>query len=114
MAAEIKLVLPDQKVTLVHSRDKLCSSEPLPDEFKDRCLLALREAGVETIMGQRVTGTETSRSPSGEPTWELTLADGSTIRAGHVIHAISRSIPSSTYLPASALDDEGYVRVTPR
>ncbi|KAI1622670.1 pyridine nucleotide-disulfide oxidoreductase AMID-like protein [Exophiala viscosa] len=114
MAAELKMVLPSQKVTLIHSRDKLCSSEPLPDEFKDRCLLTLREGGVETIMGQRVTETKTSQSPDGETTWELTLADGSRIRASHVIYAISRSVPSTTYLPASALDEEGYVKVTPR
>ncbi|KAK4938180.1 hypothetical protein LTR10_021339 [Elasticomyces elasticus] len=114
MAAELKLVMPDQKVTLIHSRDKLCSSEPLPDEFKDRCLLTLRESGVDTIMAKRVTETKTSQSPSGETTWDLTLADGSSLRADHVIYAISRSIPSTTYLPASVLDQEGYVRVTPR
>ncbi|KIW21630.1 hypothetical protein PV08_02210 [Exophiala spinifera] len=114
MAAEIKLVMPDQKVTLIHSRDKLCSSEPLPDEFKDRCLATLHEAGVETIMGQRVLGVETFQSEEGDAISELTLADNSTLRAGYVIHAISRSIPSTTYLPASARDNEGYVKVTPR
>lgn len=114
MAAEIKLVMPDQKVTLIHSRDRLCSSEPLPDEFKDRCLSTLHEAGVETIMGQRVLSVETSQSEEGDAISELTLADNSKLRAGYVIHAISRSIPSTTYLPALALDNEGYVKVTPR
>lgn len=114
MASEIKLVMPDQKVTLIHSRDKLCSAEPLPDEFKDRCLITLHEAGVETILGQRVLSVETSQSEDGHAISELTLADNSTLRAGYVIHAISRSVPSTTYLPASSLDSEGYVKVTPR
>ncbi|RMZ80571.1 hypothetical protein DV737_g2892, partial [Chaetothyriales sp. CBS 132003] len=114
MAAEIKVVMPDQKVTLIHSRDKLCSSEPLPDDFKDRCLTTLHESGVETILGQRVVSTEISEAEHGYHIWDLQLADGSKIRAGHVIHAISRSIPTTTYLDESALDRDGYVKVTPR
>jgi len=114
MAAEIKLVMPDQKVTLIHSREKLCSSEPLPDDFKERCLITLHEAGVETIMGQRVLSTKSFPSDDGQPIWDLVLSDQSRIRAGHVIHAVSRSIPSTTYLHQSALDEEGYVQVTAR
>ncbi|EXJ83973.1 hypothetical protein A1O3_04640 [Capronia epimyces CBS 606.96] len=116
MAAEIKLVMPAQKVTLIHSRDKLCSSEPLPDDFKDTCLTKLREAGVETIMGERVLGTETEtveengavRSRS-----TLNLSSGRTIRASEVIYAISRSLPTSQYLPATVVDEEGYIKITP-
>ncbi|KAK5206370.1 hypothetical protein LTR41_007808 [Exophiala xenobiotica] len=114
MASEIKLVMPDQKVTLIHSRDKLLSSEPLPDDFKERCLVALHEAGVETIMSQRVLSTKSSLSDDGQPVWDLQLSDQSRIRTGHVIHAVSRSISTSTYLPQSALDEEGYVKVTAR
>ena len=114
MAAEIKLVMPDQKVTSIHSREKLCSSEPLPDDFKERCLITLHEAGVETIMGQRVLSTKSFPSDDGQPIWDLVLSDQSRIRAGHVIHAVSRSIPSTTYLHQSALDEEGYVQVTAR
>jgi len=33
IATELKVVMPDLKVTLVHSRNRLLSSEPLPDEF---------------------------------------------------------------------------------
>ncbi|KIX08832.1 uncharacterized protein Z518_03489 [Rhinocladiella mackenziei CBS 650.93] len=113
MAAEIKLVMPEQKVTLIHSRDKLCSAEPLPDEFKDRCLTTLHEAGVETIMNQRVLDTETSRRDDGTIVSKLRLANGTTITAGQVIHAISKSSPSTTYLPKAALDEEGYVKVAP-
>lgn len=105
MAAEVKLVHPWQKVTLIHSRDKLCSSEPLPDDFKDQCLTALHEAGVETIMGQRVMEVDGHR---------LKLADGSIVEAGVVIYAISKSVPSTSYFPKDSLDEEGYVKITPR
>lgn len=109
MAAEVKLVHPRQKVTLIHSRDKLCSSEPLPDDFKDQCLTALHEAGVETIMGQRVV--ERSSVDGGH---RLKLANGRIVDAGMVIYAISKSEPSTSYFPKDSLDEEGYVKITPR
>ncbi|KIW64819.1 hypothetical protein PV04_09726 [Phialophora macrospora] len=108
MAAEIKLVMPEKKVTLIHSRDKLCSSEPLPGEFKAKCLAALHEAGVETILGQRVL-----EDTKEDGTHSLKFADGRIFRASEVIYAISKSTPSTSYLPEKVLD-EGYVKVTPR
>lgn len=111
MASEIKTIEPWQKVTLVHSRDKLLSAEPLPDDFKDRSLEMLKETGVEVILGQRVIETATVQS-DGEPTsWKLTLSGGQHIKAGHVITAISRSSPTSGYLPSAALDKDGYVKI---
>ena len=111
MASEIKTIEPWQKVTLVHSRDKLLSAEPLPDDFKDRSLETLKETGVEVILGQRVTETTAVQS-DGEPTsWNLTLSSGQHITAGHVITAISRSTPTSSYLPPAALDKDGYVKI---
>lgn len=107
MAAELKLAAPSQKVTLIHSRPKLVSSEPLPDEFKDKALEVLHESGVETILGARVTRIATEES--GMST--LTLSDGRQIRAGHVIDAISRSSPTTGYLPSGAVDKEGYVKI---
>jgi hypothetical protein len=50
MAAEIKLVYPDQTVTLIHSRDKLLSSEPLPDFFKETSLAELKETCSEALI----------------------------------------------------------------
>ncbi|KAL0254449.1 hypothetical protein SLS55_009924 [Diplodia seriata] len=108
MAAELKLVHPTQKVTLIHSRDKLLSSEPLPDDFKDRALAVLREAGVETILGRRVLDTV---PVDGASHVKLSLSDGSTLIAGQVVNAISKSIPTSSFLPKDILDDEGYVKV---
>lgn len=111
MASEIKLVEPWQKVTLVHSRDRLLSAEPLPDEFKERSLEVLQEAGVNVILGQRATDTTAIQSDDGSTSWRLTLSGGQQIVAGHVITAISRSTPTSAYLPPAALDKDGYVKI---
>jgi NADH dehydrogenase FAD-containing subunit len=111
MAAEAKLCHPHTKVTLVHSRDKLLSSEPLPDETKDMALQALRDAGVEALLSERVTGTTASIGPDGQAMQTLTLQDGKHLVASQVISAISRSVPNTSYLPKSALDSEGLVKI---
>lgn len=111
MASEIKTIEPWQKVTLVHSRDKLLSAEPLPDDFKERSLEVLKEAGVNVILGQRVTDTTAVQSDNGFISWELALSGGQQIVAGHVIMAISRSSPTSAYLSSAALDKDGYVKI---
>lgn len=111
MASEIKVVEPWQKVTLVHSRDKLLSAEPLPDDFKDKSLEALQQAGVKVILGQRVIDTTATQTDDRSKSWRLTLSGGQQIAAGHVITAISRSTPTSTYLPSAALDKDGYVKI---
>jgi len=111
MAAELKLVQPQLKVTMVHSRDKLLSSEPLPEEVKDRALELLREAGVEVRMLTRLEGTEEVVDEEGKPCTKVTFANGETILADRVIMAVSRSVPSTTFLPGTVLDEEGYVRI---
>lgn len=111
MAAEAKLCHPHTSVTLVHSRSKLLSSEPLPDEVKDLALEALRDAGVEVLLSERVTGTTASIGPDGRPMQTLILQDGSHLVASQVISAISRSVPTTSYLPKSALDSEGLVKI---
>lgn len=111
MASEIKTIEPWQKVTLVHSRDKLLSAEPLPDDFKERSLEILKETGVEVILGQRVTETTAVQLDGKSTSWNLTLSSGQQITAGHVITAISRSTPTSGYLPSAALDEDGYVKI---
>lgn len=113
MAAELKLVEPNVKVTLIHSRDRLLSNEPLCDEMKDRALELLRESGVEVIMGQRVKETKTELR-DGVNKKEIELSDGRKLLASEVIVALSKSVPSTTFLPKSTLDEEGYVRITPR
>lgn len=114
MAAELKVIEPEQIVTLIHSRDKLLSSEPLPDDCKDRALELLRESGVLTIMGQRVEDTKSIEPIDGHPRVELTLSNGSKITAGHVITALSRSVPATSYLPQNTLDGEQLVKIKSR
>lgn len=111
MAAELKLVEPTQKVTLIHSRDKLLSNEPLPDDYRDKSAEILRETGVELILNERPSETVAVESEDGSPRFRLTLKDGSHMFAGNVIRAISKAIPSTSFLPETALDSEGYVKV---
>jgi NADH dehydrogenase FAD-containing subunit len=111
MAAELKILFPEQKITLIHSRRRLLSSEPLPDGFAERVETILREVGVEVILEQRVVDT-TAVDVNGERrTWRLTLSDGQQLTTGQVLSAISRPVPTSTYLSPEALTDDGYVKV---
>lgn len=113
MAAELKLVHPEIKVTLVHSRAKLLWSEPLGDDIKDCALELVKEMGVEVILGQRVKETRTEIK-DGVKTVEIELSGGAKFEASEVIMALSKSVPSSTFLPSAVLDEEGYVKITPR
>ena len=111
MAAELKMLEPQQRVTLIHSRDRLLSSEPLPGDFAERVHSTLQDGGVEVILGQRVVDTTAVDGEDDQRMWRLTLGDGRQITTGHVLSAISRCIPTSTYLPPQALDEQGYVKV---
>lgn len=109
MAAELKLVAPDTRVVLVHSRGKLLSAEPLPDECKDRAAELVLEAGVELELNKRLAGTTELE----EGLKEVAFTDGSKMTANVVIVAISKSVPSTTFLPSEALNEEGLVMVRP-
>ncbi|KAF2456378.1 hypothetical protein BDY21DRAFT_49049 [Lineolata rhizophorae] len=113
MAAELKLVHPNIAVKLIHSRNKLMSSEPLPDGFKDRVCSVLQEAGIEVLLDKRVTDTEAVDDDRSDKLFRISLADGSRIVVSHVITAISRSVPTTWYLPDAALDSNGYVKICP-
>ncbi len=110
MAAELKLVEPTQTVKLIHSRDKLLSSEPLPDDFKDKSLLLLQEAGVEVVLGRRVMKVIPDQSAE-HTSYTLILSDGTQMKAGHVISAISNGVPSTSFLPSTALDPNNFVKI---
>ena len=113
MAAELKEIDPHRKVTLIHSRDRLLSAEPLPDDFKDRVSAVLREIGIEVILGQRVIDHEAVEANGEKRTWHLTLANNTVVKASHVMSAISKCVPTSSYLPQETLDQEGYVKIHP-
>ena len=119
MAAELKLVHPHLKITLVHSRDKLLSSEALPDQVKDKSLELLRKAGVNVILSRRLNRCEDTVDAQGNGCVRLhfssssTSPSGDTILADHVIMAVSKPVPTTLgMLPTSMLDDEGYVHIT--
>jgi len=112
MAAELKLVQPELKVILIHSRDLLLSSEPLSDEFKQQTLAMLRRTGVEVIVGQRVN--DVSESHPDDPTKKtIKLSDGTEVCVSEVIKAVSRPTSTASYLPPDVLDDEGLIPITP-
>lgn len=111
MAAELKILVPEQKVTLIHSRKRLLSSEPLPDDFAERVETILIEAGVEVILEQRVVDTTAVDVDGERRAWRLTLSGGQQLTTGHALSAISRPTPTSTYLSPEALTDDGYVKV---
>ncbi|KAK7918029.1 hypothetical protein PG985_009903 [Apiospora marii] len=114
MAAELKMVAPDVRVTLAHSRDKLLSAEPLPDDVKDRALELVREAGVETLMNHRLLSSLPLKPEGADSGFEVEFTNGHKMTASVVIEAISRSVPSTDYLPAAALDtDTGLVNIRP-
>ncbi|KAK4445071.1 apoptosis-inducing factor 2 [Podospora aff. communis PSN243] len=117
IAAELKTVHPHLKVTLVHSRDTLLSSEPLPDEVKARSLQLLQESGVETLLSHRLLSAtpESTPSPQGTPKHAIRLhfTNSHTLLTSKLITAISSPIPSTKFLPLSALTSLGYVHIQP-
>ncbi|PMD42005.1 FAD/NAD(P)-binding domain-containing protein [Hyaloscypha variabilis F] len=113
MAAEIKHVHPTKTVKLIHSRSKLLSSEPLPDDLKDTTLSLLREAGVEVLLNRRVASATSTESHDGQKVYKVTLSNGETFQASTVIWALSKAIPTTTYLPPSSLTADSLVKVQP-
>jgi thioredoxin reductase len=105
------MVHPHLTVTLAHSRDTLLSSEPLPDELKQRTLELLREAGVEVLMSHRLDRTEDVKDDAGNLCTKVHFANGHTMVVNHVLMAISRLVPSTRFLPPEALDENGYVKI---
>ncbi|EXL73124.1 hypothetical protein FOPG_11469 [Fusarium oxysporum f. sp. conglutinans race 2 54008] len=113
IAAKLKMRIPKLTVTLAHSRDTLLSSEPIPDEAKGKILELLRDTGVRVLMNYRLSQIADEQTSDGLHAFRLEFNNGMQMVASKVIHAISKSVPSTEYLPASALDSNGYVEVLP-
>ena len=113
MAAEIKDQYPDTEVTLIHSRDHLLSAEPLPVDFGEQTVKALRDMDVNVVLGKRVIDVVPG-SAHGVARSKLILSNSTTMHASHVINAISRPVPTGSYLGPQALnqDHEVVVRAT--
>ncbi|KAG4291706.1 hypothetical protein FPRO06_12959 [Fusarium proliferatum] len=113
IAAKLKMLIPRLIVSLVHSQDVLLSSEPIPDSAKERTLELLRGTGVRILMNHRLCQMSEEQASDGYNLLRLTFNTGTQMVASKVIHAFSQSVPSTEYLPASALDLNGYVEVLP-
>lgn len=105
-AGEIKSYYPGINVTLVHSRDQLLSSEPLPEDVKDKVKDILVEEGVDVITGSRAAITELS---DGE--FEVKLANGMVLTADFVIDSTRKGEPTTDPLPAACLNEDKEVKV---
>jgi hypothetical protein len=73
---------------------------------------ASEQTGVEVVLRKRVNEINPIEG-HGRTEYSLTLSNGTTMQAGYVISAVSKSIPSSSFLPKDALDAEGLVKITP-
>lgn len=110
MAAELKTYHPEVDITLIHSRDKVLSSEPLPDGTKDKALQLLQDLGVKVLMEHRLTRSKV-QTRDGCTWYDLEFTNGHKMSTSKVIHAMSRSSPSTSFLPLSAKDTKGFVKV---
>lgn len=113
MAAELKMVKPDVKVTLAHSRDMLLSSEGLKDDCKLKAAELLKEGGVEVLLNHRLASKKKLESGDGITRYEVEFTNGHKMIVNDVTMAISKSEPSTSYMPKSALDEEGYIKINP-
>ncbi|CAN9169052.1 unnamed protein product [Alternaria alternata] len=105
-AAEIKQYYPQIDVTLVHSRNEVLSSEPLPSDVKERAKILLEEEGVKLALGNRATITEL---PNGQFT--VTLANNETITADFVIDSTKKGTPTTDVLPTECLNEDKEIMV---
>lgn len=105
-SGEIKNYYPGVNVTLIHSRDQVLSSEPLPSEVKDKVKDILVEEGVEVITGNRASITE---QPNGE--FEVKLADGRILTADFVIDSTKKGEPTTGVLPDACLNEDKEIEV---
>jgi NADH dehydrogenase FAD-containing subunit len=105
-AGEIKTHYPGIKVTLIHSREQVLSSEPLPSDVKDKVKDILVEEGVEVITGNRAAITELSNKE-----FEVKLANGTVLTADFVIDSTRKGEPTTDPLPNACLNKDREVKV---
>jgi apoptosis-inducing factor 2 len=107
MAAYMKVQFPHCNVALIHSRDTLLSSEPLPDEYKAKALDLLLEGGVEVILGHRVL----KESDTGLRK-ELHLSGGKVVECDKVVYSAVQKGANTEFLglPKNNVDEKGCIR----
>jgi NADH dehydrogenase FAD-containing subunit len=111
MAAKIQIEYPHCEVILVHSRDKLLSAEPLPDEYKAKALELLSITGTKVRLGQRVIGEKVLEANDQAPRTEITLSSGETILCDKVIYSATQTGASTSFIPKQARDSNGCILV---
>ena len=65
-------------------------------------------------MGHRLKTTNKVETLDGSTKYEIEFTNGHKMSASQVIMAVSKSVTTSSYLPATALDEEGYVKIETR
>lgn len=105
-AGSLKAYHSSMRVTLVHSWDRLLSSEPLPDKFKTLSYELLQGEGVRVILNEHPS---VEALPDG--TYYVKSKNGDHIHAGLVIIATSQSKQSTSFLPKSYISGNGFIRV---
>jgi hypothetical protein len=111
MAAKIQLEYPNNEVILVHSRDKLISAEPLPDEYKDRAYELLSITGTQILLGQRVTDERVVESKDGQTRIEVTLSSGDKILCDKIIYSATQKGANTPFVPKQGRDANGCILV---
>jgi hypothetical protein len=76
MATTLKSKFPQLDVSIVHSRELLLGSEPLPDEFKCKVQELVARQGVKLVLGHRVVSPVTTDDEGEAAEHQLTLANG--------------------------------------
>ncbi|KAF2875382.1 hypothetical protein BDV95DRAFT_486598 [Massariosphaeria phaeospora] len=107
-ASEIKNCYPSISVTLIHSRQQVLSSEPLPEEVKNKVKSLLEEEGVELILGNRAS---VKQLPNGKS--EITIANGDKLTADFVIDSTTKGSPTTAFLPDACLNADKEIKVHP-
>jgi NADH dehydrogenase FAD-containing subunit len=105
-AGEIKNYYPGIKVTLIHSRNQVLSSEPLPSQVKEQVGKMLVEEGVNVILRNRACVTEQA---NGE--FEVKLANGTVLTADFVIDSTKKGSPTTGTLSKECLNEDGEIMV---
>lgn len=108
----MKTVHPKKRVTLVHSHDNLLTSEPLPEDFKEKALELLLDTGVEVIMNRRVVSEEALVKADGSGLVKVIFSNGESIIADNVMWAVGKTRPNTEFLPQEALNEKtGLVQI---
>lgn len=101
---------PEIPVTLIHSRARLLSSEPLPDEFAEAALQLLKKTKVDVILNSRVQ--EVKQISANPPLYSVLLSTGRSVETSCAISGISHQHPTgSEFLPTGAVDETGLVHI---